>query len=153
MSAPSSASNPLTRTTLPRASAKAAFSLACIAWSQDGPSVGAGSSWRRMRRTVWRDRSSKRAISRSPLPCAARVRTACWSWLAVFIAIPLDLVSQCRQRCLHAGYGRPQKARQWADGRQPFAQAGDHRFDDPQIVRAFALRAAAQLGAVTLLLA
>src|SRR5208283_809962 len=143
-SRPSSASSSRTRTTLPRARAKAAFSLPNVASSHGGVSATLPAGARRMRRTVLRDRASRRLISRRLCPCACKLRTAVRISVGVMRVLLLKRGCQSVDRRPQARRGRDQ--RQWhrAQRGHTLAQTCDHRLKAAQIADAFAFGAVAQ---------
>src|SRR5271166_3531256 len=156
-SIPSSASSSRTRTTLPRARAKAAFSRPSVASSHGGVSATLPAGARRMRRTVLRDRASRRLISRRLCPCACKLRTAVRISVGVMRVLPLKRGCQGVDRPLvwHSnGYaagtlaslarGRDQRRWYRAQRGHTLAQTCDHRLKAAQIAEAFAFGAVAQ---------
>src|SRR5271165_3326330 len=150
-SRPSSASSSRTRTTLPRATeharegrAKAAFSRPSVASSHGGASAILPAGCRRMRRTVLRERASRRLISRRLCPCACKLRTAVRISVGVMRVLLLKRGCQSVDRRPQARRGRDQ--RQWhrAQRGHTLAQTCDHRLKAAQIADAFAFGAVAQ---------
>ena len=80
-----------------------------VARRRFGGAVGLAS--RRMRRTVLRDRASRRLISRRLCPCACRVRTAVRISVGVMRVLPLKRDCQGVDRRPQARRGRDQRRR------------------------------------------
>ena len=97
-----------------------------------------------MRRTVLRDRASRRLISRRLCPCACKLRTAVRISVGVMRVLPLQCGCQGVDRRPQAGRGRDQRRRHRAQRRHTLAQTCDHRLKAAQIAEAFAFGAVAQ---------
>src|SRR5690349_20324244 len=97
-----------------------------------------------MRRTVLRDRASRRLISRRLCPCACRVRTAVRISVGVMRTLSQDLVDQRLDSGPQTGHGVDQRQGQRTQSRQTLPEARKDRLDAAQVSDAFAFRSVAQ---------